>query len=204
MEKYLIGILQSDPKLMVDGQVTSSNGFSYNLLNFSEEYVSLKFIANALSKLARYNGQNMDSDGYSVAQHAVMMAESALIAYGDPQLAMDCLHHDDGEAYMGDIVRPIKHIFADKGLSEFESNLETVIFKVLGVRFPFDKRVKEMDINICNYELSTLLNNNSTYDKNFDSNWDIWCSDKANKMFLKTHDKIQTLLSYKKEYDERN
>lgn len=59
-------------------------------------------IAHALSMLCRYNG-HVDRF-YSVAEHCVLMSS----AMPTPDLALWALLHDATEAYVGDMIRPLK------------------------------------------------------------------------------------------------
>lgn len=60
-------------------------------------------ITHALSMLCRYNG-HVDRF-YSVAEHCVLMSQ----VMPTPELALEALLHDGSEAYLGDMIRPLKH-----------------------------------------------------------------------------------------------
>lgn len=65
------------------------------------EEIFIEDIAHALSMQCRFNG--MCSDFYSVAQH------SYLVSYAcDPDDAFWGLMHDASEAYLGDMISPLK------------------------------------------------------------------------------------------------
>jgi hypothetical protein len=67
-------------------------------------------IAHALSHLCRYNGHVRSF--YSVAEHSVLMARH-FIARRDYPLARWALLHDGSEAYLGDVIRPLKKALPD-------------------------------------------------------------------------------------------
>src|SRR5690349_18842227 len=73
--------------------------------------VDIDDIAHALSMICRFGGHTKQF--YSVAEHSVRVANAMEIA-GCGALA--CLHgliHDAPEAYLGDIVRPLKYSLTD-------------------------------------------------------------------------------------------
>lgn len=174
--KTLKGLHNTSSKLMKDGAVSCSTKFFYNLLEFDGAMVDMDFIINSLSKHARYTGHNQHEFAYSVAQHSVMMAQAALLAHGDVQLAWDCLFHDAGEAFTGDIIKPLKNILGAK-FADIEENLETIIFEELKVVFPFDPRVKEIDVNICVFELSVMMDADDYH------LFDVWSAKKSQQEF---------------------
>lgn len=63
-------------------------------------------IAHALSLICRYGGHT--TRFYSVAEHCVIL--SHVVA---PEHALEALLHDATEAYVGDMVRPLKHHMPD-------------------------------------------------------------------------------------------
>jgi len=65
------------------------------------EDVSIEDIAHALSLLTRYGGHC--TRFYSVAEHCVLLARAA-----PPEAALWLLLHDASEAYLSDMVRPLK------------------------------------------------------------------------------------------------
>lgn len=72
------------------------------------EEVKTKDIAHALANICRFNGHTRGF--YSVAAHSVHV--SRLVP---PEFALEALLHDAAEAYVGDMVRPLK-----RGLPAFE------------------------------------------------------------------------------------
>lgn len=68
--------------------------------------VEIDDIATALSNLCRFGGRV--SSFYSVAQHSVWVAEHVEQQW--PNLALHALLHDSAEAYVGDVIRPIKDL----------------------------------------------------------------------------------------------
>lgn len=86
--------------------------------------ITLRDIVCALSKVCRFGGQI--DDFYSVAEHSVACAELA-VARGLPRhVQFACLMHDATEAFLGDVVKPLK-ILIDPLYGPLESAMEAAI-----------------------------------------------------------------------------
>ncbi len=100
--------------------IQTFSGIKFNLFNPSPDDILIEDIAHALSNLARFNGHT--AKFYSVAQHSVYCALKA-----PERLSLAVLLHDATEAYLGDIVRPLKSFLYD--YLPFENVLSAVIAK---------------------------------------------------------------------------
>jgi len=101
--------------------------------------VRIEDIAAALSKLCRYGGQCLRF--YSVAEHCVHVAN-----YAPPELKLVALLHDASEAYLSDVIRPIKSHLTN--YLEIEAGLERVIAKRFGTACPMAAEVERLDTAI--------------------------------------------------------
>jgi 5'-deoxynucleotidase YfbR-like HD superfamily hydrolase len=88
--------------------------------------IHVEDVACGLSKVCRFSGQLRRH--YSVAQHALMAAELA-----PRRLRFATLHHDDSEAYLGDVSRNLKHSSYMTGYLELEARWTTVIEQALNI-----------------------------------------------------------------------
>ncbi|MDP3133715.1 MAG: phosphohydrolase, partial [Burkholderiaceae bacterium] len=70
--------------------------------------IDIEDIAHGLAYQCRFNGQT--SAFYSVAQHSLMVADLV-----PPALRRAALLHDAAEAYLGDMVKPLKALVPDFG-----------------------------------------------------------------------------------------
>lgn len=192
--KRLKGKRNTSKYLCAGGNVMT-NASTFNFSNFDVTDVDINFISNALSKICRYNGnigstQLPDNTLYSVGQHSVLMAQSALIALGDPHLAMACLFHDSPEAYIGDFSSPIKkkikHI-----IKPIEDHIEKTIFGYLGIEHADPLLIKQLDLNICEYEITFILKGDVV-------DGAIWSPKMTNEMFMKLYKQICELIEYDK------
>jgi len=98
--------------------------------------INIVDIAHALANICRFGGHCCEF--YSVAQHSLEVA--ALVGEEDRLAA---LLHDAAEAYIGDMVRPIKRRMAR--FSEMERGIHTVICERYGLSPDMPKSVKEAD-----------------------------------------------------------
>lgn len=87
--------------------------------------VAIEDIAHGLAYQCRFNGQT--SAFYSVAQHSLMVM--SLVPKSERLAA---LLHDAAEAYLGDMVKPLKNLFP-----EF-SAIEARVTEIIGQRFGVD------------------------------------------------------------------
>jgi hypothetical protein len=100
------------------------------------EEIDIEDIAAALSKLCRYGGHCLRF--YSVAEHCVHVASAARAS-----LAMTALLHDASEAYLSDVIRPIKSRLTN--YVEIEAALERAIAVRFGTVCPMPEEVKRLD-----------------------------------------------------------
>lgn len=95
-------------------------------------------IAVGLSNTARFNGHTKSF--YSVAQYSVLVS-----LHVPDEYALAALLHDASEAYLGDVVRPLKYSEAMAGYREVEVRLEEMIAQVFRLPWPMPACIKEAD-----------------------------------------------------------
>ena len=81
-------------------------GKRFDPLTISREDILLTDIAHALSLLCRGGGHIRHF--YTVGQHCLNCAKEAKARGWSPRMQLACLLHDGAEAYISDIVRPVK------------------------------------------------------------------------------------------------
>ena len=105
------------------------------------EEVYIEDIAHALSNLCRFNGHVRDF--YSVAQHSVLVSQ-----WCPPEYALWGLLHDAAEAYIGDMINPLKHGSGELG-QLFERAEEKILFAVAErfglTEWPRPRAVQDVD-----------------------------------------------------------
>jgi uncharacterized protein len=105
--------------------ISTRSGRRLYLHDPNPSQILIEDIAHGLAHQCRFNGQT--NQFYSVAQHSVIVASIL-----PPPLKLAGLLHDAAEAYLGDIVQPLKTL-----LPEFEA-IETRFAQVIGQRFKVD------------------------------------------------------------------
>lgn len=128
--------------------MTTYTGVKFWPLDPRAEEVNLEDIAHALSRICRFNGHVRSH--YSVAQHAFIVSHLV-----PKYFALEALHHDDAEAYLADLVRPVKkHI---PKYMQYERELEKVIAKRFHLGFPLPVVIHDIDTRIVADEAEALF-----------------------------------------------
>lgn len=123
------------------GKFITVSGIEIDFNDFSEHDVSLFDVAQGLAMTCRSGGQLKEY--FSVAQHAVCVAEYLQVQGYPPEVVFQGLHHDDSEAYLGDVISPLKSLLP--GYVKLENKFQKTICNALGVKYPFDKAVHLAD-----------------------------------------------------------
>jgi hypothetical protein len=146
--------------------MTTYTGGRIHPLEPRAEDVRIEDVARGLAFTCRYRGQIKRY--YSVAEHSVLVSRHV-----DPKYAREALMHDAPEAFLGDLIRPLKHQPEMAPFREADERLGLVI----GDRFNLDptetaaRAVKEIDDRILRDEIAAL----STCPENYLSS-DSWLS----------------------------
>lgn len=113
------------------------------------EDVSFRDIAHALAMQCRYGGHSMRF--YSVAEHSVLLARAA-----PPELALWLLLHDASEAYLSDMIRPLKRFMPEYRAAE--DRVQWAIYQRYGLDPAFEPReVKQFDNRILMDERAQVM-----------------------------------------------
>ena len=112
---------------------TTIETFSGRALDFMDpraDDIDLHDIAHALAFTCRFGGHVHTFE--SVAEHAVLVSKIVGEQSEDPLLAFAALHHDDHEAYVGDIPTPLKNALGG-AVSVIAHGLDKAIARYLGI-----------------------------------------------------------------------
>lgn len=117
------------------------------------EDIHIRDIARGIATTYRYKGQTLDQL-LTVAEHSVLVS-----MYVEPKYARQALLHDASEAYLADIVGPVKLTQAFGPFRAAEDRLQAAIYQRFGVTTTpdSDHAVHAVDKRICSDEMPQLL-----------------------------------------------
>lgn len=174
--------LPSDTRDWV-GSIITSSGSTVDLLNFTPEMVSLEDIAQSLSLTCRYNGHIPSF--YSVAEHSVRVSQWLYSAGHDEDVQLAGLLHDAAEAYVGDMVRPLKKVPAiGNPFEEIEDSIAGAIASSLGGTFPYPEEVHDADRAVYYWEVDSIRSGKHSG----------WHSAYAKEVFLSKYRTLSSLI----------
>ena len=101
--------------------VSTSLGHRFDPVARQIDVIALEDIAHGLAYQCRFNGQTKTF--YSVAQHCLMVADLV-----SDELRAAALLHDAAEAYLGDMVKPLKALIPDYG------SIESAVSELIALR----------------------------------------------------------------------
>jgi len=114
------------------------------------EDVNINDIAHALSNLCRFGGHSQAF--YSVAQHSVLVSKIV-----PPKDAMWGLMHDAGEAYVNDLISPIKHTQGATWYRDAEARVMRAVCRRFGLSLKQPQSVDEADLVMLATEKRDLM-----------------------------------------------
>jgi hypothetical protein len=110
-------------------KMTTASGRQVDPLNLTEDDITIEDIAHHLARINRFNGATKRP--ISVAQHSVYVRR--LLELSHKEVALQALLHDATEAYLSDMIRPLKvqEIFS------FYREIEDRAHEVIAHKFGF-------------------------------------------------------------------
>lgn len=133
---------------MNEAYITTRSGRQVSLLDPQPNQIDISDIAHGLAFQCRFNGQT--TRFYSVAQHSLMVA-----AILPDYLKLAGLLHDAAEAYVGDVIQPLKQLLPEFHL--IEHRFMQVIGLRLGINLGHHAEVKKADLIALATEKRDLL-----------------------------------------------
>jgi hypothetical protein len=121
-----------------DGFSKTLSGKVINLRNPDISCIDIDDIAHGLARICRFNGQIQD--WYSVAEHSVRVSEDV-----PDEWKLEALMHDATEAYIQDIIRPLKYMDIFNEYRKLEKIWELAIVERFHLQWPFDATIHRAD-----------------------------------------------------------
>lgn len=138
------------------GYVGTSDGSVFDIQDPKPEQLDIKLIAHALAQVNRFGGHA--AWPYSVAQHSCLCAfEAEVRCPGD--MTIIALLHDASEAYLGDLVRPLKRLMRST-YEPLEARLQACVYERWLGRQPAKcelELMKEIDNAVLRSESAVLM-----------------------------------------------
>lgn len=116
-----------------DHEIELASGRYLDLANPDPAAITLDDIAHGLSNTCRYAGHT--GRYYSVAEHACLVAAKLRQDGLMPEVQMIGLHHDDAEAFIADIARPLKTLL-QPAYGQITDRLDAAIWEALDLPGP--------------------------------------------------------------------
>ncbi|WP_315710000.1 HD family hydrolase [Brenneria uluponensis] len=132
--------------------ISTYTGRCFNYNQSRPDDICIDDIAHALSQINRFCGHTHWP--YSVAQHSV--GASYIVP---PEFAFEALMHDAHEAYVNDIMSPLKHLLPD--YKQIEMDVEAMVRIKFDLPFQMSPVVKHADLVMLATEKCALLHPNS-------------------------------------------
>lgn len=136
------------------GWIQTFTGKKFYPLDPDPNTFDIRDQAAALSKQCRYLGHVQRF--YSVAEHAVRMSREAELRKYPLMIQQQCLVHDNTEAYLGDMPRPLKLLEAFNDYNAAEERLQHMLFDWLYLEPEIHPAVKALDMEILGTEVNAL------------------------------------------------
>lgn len=143
--------------------ITLFDGSTIDLINPTEEMISIQSIAHGISGINRFGSQSPIR--YTVAEHSLGMVKMALYdGIEDKDILFAILMHDASEGYLGDVVSPLKRHL--KKYKKIEARMNSVISSKFSVDFDkYHAIIKKYDRKIVKIEKKVLWGKQKVSDK---------------------------------------
>lgn len=166
--------------MKANGVIQLRSGALFSVLEPDPSVITLLDVAVSLARQARYTGHTTSSScrtcwgtgvysalrvwhacgcdvpghvgGYSVAEHSVWV--SRVVAPGHER---EALLHDAAEAFLSDVVSPIKHLPGFERFRELEVGVERAVAERFKLQYPWSLEVKAADYEMLCAEVRQLM-----------------------------------------------
>lgn len=168
-------MVENKPNIMgaLDGSMKTRSGKKLDILNPQPDQIDILDIAAGLAYKPHFSGQTPKF--FSIAQHSIMVTDAIFF-----DLKRIALLHDASEAYLGDIIKPLKVMLPE--FQRIEKNLMFVIFQKFNLDIDLLNDIKQADKSVQEVEYAAFYNGVRTFD--------FWDPDSAYRTFLNYYNRL--------------
>jgi hypothetical protein len=151
--------------------IETFTGQRFQPLSRKPQPIVIEDIARALSNQCRFFGHVKEF--YSVAQHSVFCAAWVSCHGGTPMEQAWALLHDGSEAYIGDLVTPLKASAYGRAYLKAEKRIQRQVCRTFGLPTKMPAIVKKADAVLLATEVRALkFNNPIHWDRLTEAPWE--------------------------------
>lgn len=137
----------------IPGQIVTYSGKILDLMYPTVDRIDIDDIARGLANNSHFSGQMPKF--FSLAEHSLMVEERITLQYPDDfQKRLVGLLHDAPEAFIGDMIKPLKVLLPD--FCVIEDRLMAVIFEKFNLPIEKIKEIKPADIFVQEREYEAI------------------------------------------------
>jgi len=138
-----------------NSSIRARSGLRVDLLNPTPDMIRLSDIAHGLANINRFGGHT--ARPWSVAEHSLVVAGLLHRQFGNDRLTLAGLLHDATEAYLGDVVRPLKQALPEYQIIE-QRMADVIAYKFFSrdTAVIDDPRVKAADELALVFDMATI------------------------------------------------
>lgn len=127
----------------LDGHMNTVSGIKFNIFDPNVLQINIMDICHGLAYKGHFCGQSQQY--FSIAQHSLLVVELFEKDKGNDFIehSLACLMHDAAEAYIGDLIKPIKIHFPL--FCEIEDRILKVIFEAYNINYELLSDIKIYD-----------------------------------------------------------
>lgn len=125
-----------------EGWMRCNSGVYINILEPNPIHLLVEDIAHGLSNMPRFGGQF--PFWYSVSDHCIYCVNYMIDRGYKKSDIFSALMHDASEAYIMDIISPLKKLLTN--YSEIEDNFMKILSKKFEFDYPLNQIIKEIDL----------------------------------------------------------
>lgn len=145
-----LAIVEHKAGIKTDGCFRTITGIKFNILNPISDMIMPEDIARGLAHKPHFSG--FSPQFFSIAEHSLIVCEFyEMCNPGDYLGQLQALLHDASEAYIGDMIKPIKNLLPNFVL--IENKIQNTIYTKYNIDPDVRKaKVKEIDNHIQDIE----------------------------------------------------